>query len=166
MPQTVQKRAPGASRLPQRGQMPGPAEADRVVSDGADGSGAGAPQLVQKRTPSSSGAPHFVQVRGAAGCVDAVGSAGWDAGGYGAFGATGCSGSMAPQARQITALSDSCAPHFGQSMARPRFCFGFFLIVTSGFRFYNPFFACYTHIIFYSDFFRRQQIHEHHCHYL
>ena len=24
MPQTVQKRAPGASRLPQRGQMPGP----------------------------------------------------------------------------------------------------------------------------------------------
>ena len=24
MPQTVQKRAPGANRLPQRGQMPGP----------------------------------------------------------------------------------------------------------------------------------------------
>ena len=110
MPQTVQKRAPGASRLPQRGQMPGPngaaapvwgapaapccggtdcagpAEADRVVSDGADGSGAGAPQLVQKRTPSSSGAPHFVQVRGAAGCVDAVGSAKLGClSGYGAF---------------------------------------------------------------------------------
>ena len=83
--------------------------------------------------------------------ADAAVSAGWDAGGYGTCVAAGCSGSMAPQARQITALSDSCAPHFGQSMARPRFCFGFFLIVTSGFRFYNPFFACYTHIISYFD---------------
>ena len=44
-------------------------------------SGTGAPQLVQKRTPSSSGAPHRAQVRGAAGCADAVGSAGWDVGG-------------------------------------------------------------------------------------
>ena len=99
---------------------------DCAVSEEAGRSGTGAPQLVQKRTPSSSGAPHRAQVRGALGWADAVFSAGWDVGGYGVFGAAGCSGSMAPQARQITALSDSCAPHFGQSMAKPRFCFGFF----------------------------------------
>ena len=46
---------------------PAPGGTDCAVSAQADGSGAGAPQLVQKRTPSSSGAPHWAQVRGALG---------------------------------------------------------------------------------------------------
>ena len=80
MPQTVQKRAPGASWLPQRGQIPGPNGAaapvqapdaapccggtDCAGSAEAGCSGTGAPQLVQKRIPSSSGAPHCAHVRG------------------------------------------------------------------------------------------------------
>lgn len=40
---------------------------------------------------------------------------------------------------------------FRAEHGKTSFLFWIFLIVTSGFRFYNPFFACYTHIISYSD---------------
>ena len=126
VPQTVQKRAPGFRRLPQCGQTPGIKEAAVSCRGGTDcagsgRSGTGAPQLVQKRIPSSSGAPHCAHVRGVSEAFCAALPAGCCVGRQGCCEGSACSGSIAPQARQMTALSESCAPHFGQIMARPLF---------------------------------------------
>ena len=177
-------RAGRSSRLPQRGQMPGqqpprrcrtrspcPAAAVRTAPGGESGSrcvgrsrrfrrgraavGAKTHTVIERRAAFRAGARSVGGV-----CADAVGSAGCGCRpARRCRGRRACSGSIAPQARQMTALSESCAPHFGQSMARPRFCYLDLdiLIVTSGLSILQSILCVvYSHWLRF-DFFRRQQ---------
>ena len=73
MPQTVQKREPGTSRLPQRGQMPGMNGAAAYQLPWSWGtSGAGMPQTVQKREPGTSRLPQRGQMPGMNGAAAPV----------------------------------------------------------------------------------------------